>query len=104
MIKSGRNVPTPEIPIPDFAVPYAAPIAVTFVEKRFVVYGELTADAIPAWDLQSADVPMIEAIQPKDLYCKTYKGEKWREFGSQLAFRHFEYLRDDEPSERSGKG
>jgi hypothetical protein len=26
MIKSGRNVPTPAIPIPDFAVPYAAPI------------------------------------------------------------------------------
>ncbi len=28
MIRSGRNVPTPAIPMPDFAVPYAAPIAV----------------------------------------------------------------------------
>lgn len=28
MIKSDLNVPTPEIPMPDFAVPYAAPIAV----------------------------------------------------------------------------
>lgn len=26
MIKSGRKVPTPEIPMPDFAVPNAAPI------------------------------------------------------------------------------
>lgn len=25
MIKSGRKVPTPAIPMPDFAVPYAAP-------------------------------------------------------------------------------
>lgn len=25
MIKSGLNVPTPAIPIPDLAVPYAAP-------------------------------------------------------------------------------
>jgi hypothetical protein len=47
---------------------------------------------------------MIEVIPPQDLYWKTYKGEKWREFGSQLAFRHFEYLCDDEPSEQSGKG
>lgn len=28
MMRSGLKVPTPEIPIPDFAVPYAAPIAV----------------------------------------------------------------------------
>lgn len=28
MIRSGLNVPTPEIPIPDLAVPYAAPNAV----------------------------------------------------------------------------
>lgn len=28
MIKSGRYVPTPAIPMPDFAVPYAAPIPV----------------------------------------------------------------------------
>ena len=27
MIRSGLKVPTPAIPIPDFAVPYAAPIA-----------------------------------------------------------------------------
>lgn len=27
MIKSGLKVPTPEIPMPDFAVPYAAPNA-----------------------------------------------------------------------------
>ena len=26
MIRSGLNVPTPEIPMPDLAVPYAAPI------------------------------------------------------------------------------
>jgi hypothetical protein len=26
MIKSGLNVPTPEIPMPDFAVPNAAPM------------------------------------------------------------------------------
>jgi len=25
MIRSGLNVPTPAIPMPDFAVPYAAP-------------------------------------------------------------------------------
>jgi hypothetical protein len=29
MIKSGLNVPTPAIPIPAFAVPYAAPAAAT---------------------------------------------------------------------------
>lgn len=28
MIRSGLNVPTPAMPIPDFAVPYAAPNAV----------------------------------------------------------------------------
>ena len=27
MIKSGLKVPTPEMPMPDLAVPYAAPIA-----------------------------------------------------------------------------
>lgn len=27
MMRSGRNVPTPAIPMPDFAVPYAAPMA-----------------------------------------------------------------------------
>jgi len=27
MIRSGRNVPAPAIPIPALAVPYAAPIA-----------------------------------------------------------------------------
>ena len=29
MIRSGLNVPTPAIPIPAFAVPYAAPAAVS---------------------------------------------------------------------------
>ena len=33
MIKSGLNVPTPAIPIPAFAVPYAAPIA-NSIRKR----------------------------------------------------------------------
>ena len=28
MIKSGLNVPTPAIPMPDFDVPYAAPVPV----------------------------------------------------------------------------
>jgi hypothetical protein len=28
MMRSGRNVPTPAMPMPDFAVPYAAPIAI----------------------------------------------------------------------------
>jgi hypothetical protein len=28
IIRSGRNVPTPAIPMPDFAVPYAAPAPV----------------------------------------------------------------------------
>lgn len=28
-MRSGLNVPTPAIPIPDFAVPYAAPIAIS---------------------------------------------------------------------------
>lgn len=28
MMRSGLKVPTPEIPMPDFAVPYAAPIAI----------------------------------------------------------------------------
>lgn len=32
MIKSGRNVPTPAIPIPDFAVPYAAPIPAAYCQ------------------------------------------------------------------------
>lgn len=27
MMRSGRKVPTPAIPMPDLAVPYAAPIA-----------------------------------------------------------------------------
>lgn len=47
---------------------------------------------------------MTEAIPTQGFYWNTYKGKKWREFGSQLAFRHFEYLCDDEPSEQSGKG
>jgi len=31
MMRSGRNVPTPAIPIPDFAVPYAAPAPKTAI-------------------------------------------------------------------------
>ena len=34
MMRSGRKVPTPEIPMPDFAVPYAAPIAGLVVSFR----------------------------------------------------------------------
>jgi hypothetical protein len=45
MIKSGRNVPTPEIPIPDFAVPYAAPID-----------PKIIADAIPAKEKNGANL------------------------------------------------
>ena len=30
MMRSGRNMPTPAIPIPDLAVPYAAPAPVDF--------------------------------------------------------------------------
>jgi len=33
MIRSGLKVPTPEIPMPDFAVPYAAPIAFPLLES-----------------------------------------------------------------------
>lgn len=36
MIRSGLNVPTPEIPIPALAVPYAAPIAVYRV-SHFII-------------------------------------------------------------------
>jgi hypothetical protein len=52
-------------------------------------YGGLTADAIPACNLKLADIPMTEVIPSQNLHWKTYKGEKRREFGSQLAFRHF---------------
>jgi len=34
MIRSGLNVPTPAIPIPDFAVPYAAPIHPKVIAKQ----------------------------------------------------------------------
>lgn len=33
MIKSGLNVPTPDIPIPDLAVPYAAPAPAHHVDQ-----------------------------------------------------------------------
>ena len=64
MIRSGRKVPTPAMPMPDFAVPYAAPAPVVgrgvsycLVEVggsredggRFVVLPKIMADAIPAW-------------------------------------------------------
>jgi hypothetical protein len=44
MIRSGLNVPTPEIPIPDLAVPYAAPID-----------PKIIADAIPAKEKKGAN-------------------------------------------------
>lgn len=64
MIRSGLKVPTPAIPIPDFAVPYAAPMPVVIV---ILVYGscsvawfdrmecyvlpKIMAAAIPAYSL-----------------------------------------------------
>lgn len=38
MIRSGRNVPTPAMPMPDFAVPYAAPAPVVGGTCQFVVW------------------------------------------------------------------
>lgn len=39
MIRSGLNVPTPAIPMPDFAVPYAAPKPVQCAVSRCSVVG-----------------------------------------------------------------
>jgi hypothetical protein len=57
-MRSGLNVPTPAIPMPDFAVPYAAPALPKIISKLSVsmVYGEPvvvehTAKAIPACSL-----------------------------------------------------
>lgn len=62
MMRSGRKVPTPAIPIPDFAVPYAAPIARYRVnicprigecvlyphrEKAVVIHPKIIAAAMP---------------------------------------------------------
>ena len=48
MIKSGLYVPTPAMPMPDLAVPYAAPMQPKIIYRRsllgecFVYAGELT--------------------------------------------------------------
>lgn len=41
MMRSGLKVPTPAMPIPDFAVPYAAPIAIA-------IYQSSSFDAMPS--------------------------------------------------------
>ncbi len=37
MIRSGRKVPTPAMPMPDFAVPYAAPIAIEYQPQISII-------------------------------------------------------------------
>jgi len=55
MIRSGRKVPTPAIPMPDLAVPYAAPIPI-YIHQLCLAYParrcshpKLIAKNMPAW-------------------------------------------------------
>ena len=71
MIKSGRNVPTPAMPIPDLAVPYAAPMPMVIhlalilkvaaaLDRRErgngVVHPKTIAAAIPPYEIGRAHV------------------------------------------------
>jgi hypothetical protein len=67
MIKSGRNVPTPAIPMPDLAVPYAAPIpkAISNGSESIQLgfsHPKIIAAAMPACSNHQQTVPQIEWV------------------------------------------
>lgn len=126
MIRSGLNVPTPEIPIPAFAVPYAAPAAESvslhcstiyseFGERtsknhlsRLCVslggcafrwyYGTLTAAAIPAcFDGNNQYGRFSRAVLK--VHPITYEGQERGKLGCQIAVRHCELFRWEKGSE-----
>ena len=89
MIKSGRKVPTPAIPIPDFAVPYAAPIpmqSVSFGSKEpcasSYIRISLRIQFLPASRL----VPLL--LQTTIL--RAYHSKERREIGRIVYFLHSE--------------
>lgn len=47
MIKSGRNEPTPAIPMPDLAVPYAAPAPVGVSCESPIISGHVSSHVHP---------------------------------------------------------
>lgn len=64
MIRSDLNVPTPAIPMPDFAVPYAAPMPVLHVQYvpvmsrvlASLIHPKIMANAMPAIPKKGANL------------------------------------------------
>ena len=104
MIRSGLNVPAPAIPIPDLAVPYAAPAPIdgefSYPLRLAITYTQISSKDRSAkrrgYKGTSYDQPQ-ELCRPRSSvsihpnYHKlggTYHAKEWRKLGSDFTFHH----------------
>lgn len=80
MMRSGLNVPTPAIPIPDFAVPYAAPMPISHHQSRAessfgpLLHPKIIANPMPA----CREVSTMPCCQPSGIAHHSEEGrELW---------------------------